>query len=88
MSDQSAPVSVLPKPAEGAPNSDSDELLRLFQAGAQRAVADHLAAGHPVYYGGTGPEAGKLFMQKPDGRHFEYRMREDGTREIVREIVT
>lgn len=87
MSNQSTPVSVLPKPIESSPNSNSDELLRLFQAGAQRAVADHLAAGHPVYYGGTGPDAGKLFMQTPDGRRFEYRMREDGTREVIREIV-
>jgi hypothetical protein len=87
MSNQSTPVSVLPKSIESSSNSNSDELLRLFQAGVQRAVADHLSAGHTVYYGGTGSDAGRLFLQTPDGRHFEYRMREDGTREVIREIV-
>ena len=52
----------------------------------QRVVAAQLAAGHTIYYCGTGDEAGRLFMHTPDDRRFEYRIRVDGTREIVREL--
>ncbi len=67
---------------------DDVELARLFREAAQQAVAAHLAAGRPVYYGGEGDEAGKLFMRLPDGRRFEYRLRVGGTPEIVREVGT
>jgi len=64
-----------------------DELARLFREGAQRAVAEQLAAGRPVFSCGTmGDEAGKLFIRTPDGRRFEYRLCPDGSREIVREV--
>ncbi len=62
------------------------DIERLFREQVQRDIAEHLAAGRPVYYGGVGADAGKLFVQMPDGRHFEYRVREDYTREIVREV--
>jgi hypothetical protein len=65
-----------------------DELARLFREGAQRAVAEQLAAGRTVFSRGTtSDEAGKLFMRTPDVRRFEYRMCLDGSREIVREII-
>lgn len=64
-----------------------DGLARLFREGAQRAVAEQLAGGRPVFSPGTmGDETGKLFMRTPDGRRFEYRMYPDGSREIVREV--
>lgn len=52
----------------------------------RRELAAHLAAGYPVYSGGTGPEAGMLIVRMPDGRRYEFRGREDGTDEIVREL--
>lgn len=62
------------------------EIERLFREQVQRDIAEHLAAGRPVYYGGIGAEANKLFVHMPDGRRFEYRVREDRTREIMREV--
>jgi hypothetical protein len=62
------------------------DLLHRFREEVQRAVAAQLAAGHTIYYCGTGDEAGRLFMHTPDDRRFEYRIRADGTREIVREL--
>ncbi len=64
-----------------------DEMTRLFQEQVRHDIAEHLAAGRPVYYGGTEVEAGKLFVQEPDGRHCEYRVLEDGAREIVHEVL-
>jgi len=65
---------------------DRDELLHRFRRGVRRAVARQLAHGHPIYYGGSGDDAGRLFMRTPDGRRFEYRVCEDGTREVLREL--
>jgi hypothetical protein len=62
------------------------DLLHRFREEVQREVAAQLAAGHIIYYCGTGDEAGRLFMHTPDDRRFEYRIRADGTREIVREL--
>ena len=62
------------------------EIMALARAAVQDAVAEHLAAGFPVFSCGIGEAAEKLFMLMPDGRRFEYRMREDGTREIIREL--
>ena len=81
------PASVLPNRPQADFMADPDEMMRLFREGVQREIAEQLAAGHTVYYGGIGDDAGKLFMHTPDGRRFEYRMREDGTREVIREIV-
>lgn len=82
----------LHRPINEKPLADTDtfpsdkELERLFQEAVQGAVAAHLADGSPIYYGGTGAEAGKLFMRLPGGRRFEYRLHEDGTREVIREV--
>ena len=60
------------------------DLLHRFREVQQ--VAAQLAAGQTIYYCGTGDEAGRLFMHTPDDRRFEYRIRADGTRELVREL--
>lgn len=81
-----------PEPA--APRQESstrflftpEEIEAAAQAAVAEAVADHLAAGFPVFSCGLGEDAGKLFMDLPDGRRFEYRKRLDGTREIIREV--
>jgi hypothetical protein len=84
MSDQHAPaVPDLPGTELAACRRD---LLHRFREEVQREVAAQLAAGHTIYYCGTGDEAGKLFMHTPDDRRFEYRIRADGTREIVHEL--
>ncbi len=64
-----------------------DEFMRRFRAGVRRELATQLSAGHPVYYGGIGAEAGTLFVHGPDGRRFEYHVLEDGTHELIREIL-
>jgi len=63
-----------------------NEAMRLFREGVQREIAEQLAAGLTVYYCSTQDHPGKLFMLRPDGRRFEYRILEDGSRAIVREI--
>ena len=60
-----------------------DQLMRRFRAGVRRELATHLSAGHPVYSGGTGAEAGTLLVHLPDEGCYEYRVRDDGTREIM-----
>ena len=87
MSNRHAPASVLPNRPQTDFMADNDEMIRLFREGVQREVAEQLAAGLTVYYCSAQDHPGKLFMLRPDGRRFEYRVREDGTREIVREIV-
>jgi hypothetical protein len=86
MSDRHAPTSVLPNRPPTDFMADPDEMMRLFREGVQREIAEQLAAGQTVYYCSTQDNLGKLFMLRPDGRRFEYRVLEDGTREIVREI--
>jgi hypothetical protein len=79
----------IPTPTAAAADdalADRERFMRLFREGVQREVAEQLAAGLTIYSGGTGAEEGKLFIHTPDGRRFEYRVREDGTREIVREL--
>jgi hypothetical protein len=44
------------------------------------------AAGTILYSCGTGADSGRLFLQRPDGRRFEYRLRDDGSEEIIREV--
>lgn len=64
------------------------EVMRLLREDVQRELASQRAAGTTTYYcGTTGEDAGKLFMHTPDDRRFEYRVRQDGAREIVREVV-
>ena len=63
------------------------EVLCHVRGAVRREIADHLAAGYTVYYCGTsGEDAGKLFMHRLGDCRFEYRIRTDGTREIVREL--
>ena len=63
-----------------------DEQLRRFRDSLRRELAAQLAAGHPVYSGGMGAKAGMLIVHLPDGRICEYRVREDGTHQIMREL--
>lgn len=63
-----------------------EELARAFREEAQRVVDEHLTAGRVVYGCGIGDDADRLFMLTPDGKRYEYRIRPDGTREIVREL--
>lgn len=63
-----------------------DLLMRRFRAQVRHDISAQIAAGYTIYSCGTGDQAGQLFMHTPDGRRFEYRLRADGTREIVREL--
>lgn len=58
------------------------ELERLAQEGVKKEIAKHKAVGHPIFY----TRIGVPIMELPDGRCFEYRVLEDGTRKIVREV--
>ena len=58
------------------------KLEQLAQAGLKQEIAQHQAAGRPIFYS----RQGVPIMEIPDGRCFEYRRVEDGTREIIREI--
>ncbi len=80
-----------PRPAElvlpeADVSVDRDELMQRFRRGVRRAVALQLAHGHPIHYGGSGDDSGRLFMRTPEGRRFEYRVGEDGTPEVLREL--
>lgn len=86
MADDRAQMPTTQDLLEGDLLANTPEIERRFREQVRREVAAHLAAGHPVFYGGLGDEAGKIFMHTPDGRRFEYRLRDDGTREIVREL--
>lgn len=65
---------------------NDDELMRRFRTYVRRDLATQLAAGHPVYYGGIGEDADKLFVHLPDGRRFEYHVTTDGAHEMIREL--
>lgn len=58
------------------------ELERLAQAGVTEEIAQHKAAGRPIFYS----RKGVTIMELANGRCFEYRHLEDGTREIIREV--
>lgn len=58
----------------------AEELEQLAQAGLKQEIATHKANGRPIFYS----RDGVLIMELADGRCFEYRRREDGTREIIR----
>lgn len=60
----------------------SKELERLTQVGVLIEIAEHKALGHSIFYSRNGIP----IMEEPDGRCFEYRRLEDGTREIIREV--
>jgi hypothetical protein len=68
--------------------SDEDIAITLkkMEAAGQIQVARDIARlkaiGEPIYY-----EIGeKLVREEPDGRKFEYRLREDGSEEVLDEI--
>lgn len=52
------------------------------QAGVKEEIAQHKAAGRPIFYS----REGVSIMELADGRCFEYRRWHDGTREIFREV--
>lgn len=58
------------------------QLEQLAQAGIKEEIAQHQAANRPIFYS----RKGILIMELADGRCFEYRHLEDGTREIIREV--
>lgn len=70
-------------PAASIADLSAEVITRLFRAEAQTRVAALLKAGHPVYSGGVGPNADRLFMRFPDGRVARYRVGSDGQRIII-----
>lgn len=43
------------------------EIEERFQRQVRHEIAAHLASGHPIYFGGKGDQAGKLYMRTPEG---------------------
>lgn len=69
------------------PGEDIAILAHKMAAAGQQQVAEDIARlkamGLPIYY-----EIGrKLVREDADGRKFEYRLREDGTEEILGELI-
>lgn len=69
------------------PSEDSAIIAKKMQAAGQiqiaRDIARLKAMGEPIYY-----EIGnKLVREESDGRRFEYRLRVDGTEEILDELL-
>ena len=69
------------------PSEDSAVMAKKMQAAGQIQVARDIARlkamGEPIYY-----EIGnKLVREEADGRKFEYRLRVDGTEEILDELL-
>jgi hypothetical protein len=52
---------------EGDLLDNTAEIIALFQAQVRREIAEHLAAGHPIFFGGKGDQVGKLYMRTSDG---------------------
>jgi hypothetical protein len=71
------------EPAASLADLTAEEITRLFRAEAQARVAALLQAGRPVFCGGVGANADRLFMRTPDGRLVCYRVGSDGERIIV-----
>ena len=63
-----------------------EEMMLQIRKHVRQVIDQQLASGHNAYYGGTGADAGRLYLRTPDGRRFEYRVHSDGTREMVREL--
>jgi predicted DNA-binding transcriptional regulator YafY len=69
------------------PGEDIAIMAKKMQAAGQiqiaRDIARLKAMGEPIYY-----EIGnKLVREESDGRKFEYRLQEDGTEEILDELL-
>ena len=58
------------------------EMARLAQEEVKKEIAFHKAAGNPIFYS----KNGILVKELADGRCFEFRLREDGTEEIIQEL--
>ena len=58
------------------------ETARLAQEEVKKEIAFHKAAGNPIFYS----KNGILVKELADGRCFEFRLREDGTEEIIQEL--
>jgi hypothetical protein len=56
---------------EGDLLENAEEITARFQAQVQLEIAGHLAAGHPIFFGGVANQAGKLYMRTPDGKVHE-----------------
>ena len=65
------------------PHEDIEMIARRIEAAAQKQVATDIdrlkAMGEPIYYS----IGRKLIREESDGRKFEYRLREDGSEEIL-----
>jgi hypothetical protein len=69
-----------------SPIEDIEVMARRIEAAAQKQVAIDIARlkamGEPIYY-----EMGsKLVKEESDGSKFEYRLREDGSEEILAQL--
>jgi predicted DNA-binding transcriptional regulator YafY len=69
------------------PGEDIAVMAKKMQAAGQiqiaRDIAQLKAMGEPIYY-----EIGnKLVREESDGRKFEYRLQDDGTEEILDELL-
>jgi hypothetical protein len=68
------------------PIEDIAVMARRIEAAAQKQVAADIARlkamGKPIHY----MSGKKLIREEADGRKFEYRLREDGSEEIMNEI--
>jgi hypothetical protein len=58
------------------------ELEQLAQEGVKQEIAKHKANNRPIFYS----RQGVPLVELADGRCFEYRLRPDGTEEIIREV--
>lgn len=69
------------------PSEDIEIRARKMAAAGQKQVAEDIARlkamGEPIYY----MVGKKLVREEADGRKFEYRLREDGTEEILGALV-
>jgi predicted DNA-binding transcriptional regulator YafY len=68
------------------PGEDIALRAKKMQAAAQLQVAQDIARlkamGEPIYY----QQGKQLIREESDGRKFEYRLRKDGTEEILGEL--
>ncbi len=69
------------------PGEDIEIRARKMAAAGQKQVAEDIARlkamGEPIYY----MVGKKLVREEADGRKFEYRLREDGSEEILDALV-
>jgi hypothetical protein len=69
------------------PGEDIAVRAKKMQAAAQQQVAEDIARlkamGEPIYY----TIGKKLVREEADGRKFEYRLREDGSEEILGALI-